>query len=320
MSEVWPNKVSHHQVMEYLDSYTLHHNLEPFIRFGCTVKAVSQTLEEKWRVVWLHQGIECQEEFDVICLCNGHYTKTFVPELPGKEFFKGEIIHSRQFRNVDPFINKNVVIVGMGTSGGDISDYLERSKKLKRLTCCTRKVEKVKTWSQHEEEQEGFIQKMRTLLGINNSFKTTFKPMIKCINKNGQTVYTDDSFETVPDDVIIYCTGYQFEYGFLEEKIIEKLNLKPTPQCITLYQHLFHPDIKNMFFFGTCSVMGSVFPVVDAQAAAVCRILKGTAKLVSKENMLNDMNKFNIMVEKFKPAKPLMVNPREYIDKINNII
>lgn len=59
----------------------------------------------------------------------------------------------------------------------------------------------------------------------------------------------------LPVDVLLFCTGYQFAYPFLQN--IE-LPITSNPQRIDLYMHMFLPEYKNLAFLGTCSVEGSV--------------------------------------------------------------
>ena len=43
------------------------------------------------------------------------------PTWPGQDKFKGEIIHSMQYKGAEPFKGKRVVCVGAGESGSDIT-------------------------------------------------------------------------------------------------------------------------------------------------------------------------------------------------------
>lgn len=41
--------------------------------------------------------------FDAVMCCNGHYSCPRIPELPGRDLYKGQILHSHDFRTPDTF-------------------------------------------------------------------------------------------------------------------------------------------------------------------------------------------------------------------------
>jgi putative flavoprotein involved in K+ transport len=50
----------------------------------------------------------------------GSFANPYIPEIKGRENFKGSIIHSSQYRTPEEFIGKRVAIVGEGNSGAQI--------------------------------------------------------------------------------------------------------------------------------------------------------------------------------------------------------
>lgn len=61
-------------------------------------------------------------------LCSGHYIHPFVPKFPGLQdgIFKGQVIHSRDYKDGKEFEDKNVVVVGIGNTGADVTVELSR--------------------------------------------------------------------------------------------------------------------------------------------------------------------------------------------------
>lgn len=55
-----------------------------------------------------------------LILCR-HYEIPFYPKIPGADNFKGEIIHSHNYRHPEKFSGKNVVCLGAASSGQDIA-------------------------------------------------------------------------------------------------------------------------------------------------------------------------------------------------------
>ena len=54
----------------------------------------------------------------------GRANTPHIPEWPGLDTFKGELLHSSTYRNAVPFAGKRVLVVGSGASGMDIAHDL----------------------------------------------------------------------------------------------------------------------------------------------------------------------------------------------------
>lgn len=50
----------------------------------------------------------------------GTFQKPYLPDVPGRDLFKGQQLHSSEYINADPFKGKEVLIVGAGNSGAQI--------------------------------------------------------------------------------------------------------------------------------------------------------------------------------------------------------
>lgn len=63
------------------------------------------------------------EEFEAVCVCNGHFDDAFTPEAEGMDNFRGKIMHAREYDTpgVDAFVGKRVLCVGSRSSGTDIA-------------------------------------------------------------------------------------------------------------------------------------------------------------------------------------------------------
>ena len=59
--------------------------------------------------------------FDAVMICTGHHVRPFMPRLKGEEKFRGRIMHSHSFRSACELEGRNVVVVGVGNSGGDVA-------------------------------------------------------------------------------------------------------------------------------------------------------------------------------------------------------
>ena len=89
--------------------------------------------------------------FDKVIMCGGTNHVPKKPSLLMEETFKGEIIHSSQFRGGESMKAKNVVVVGLGESGSDISYLI--SEQAEKTLLLSRKGESNHAF--HEGVQKG---------------------------------------------------------------------------------------------------------------------------------------------------------------------
>lgn len=62
---------------------------------------------------------ETFELFDGVMVCAGHHGTVNQPTFKGQETFKGKIMHTHSLKSAKGFDDQNVVVVGIGNSGGD---------------------------------------------------------------------------------------------------------------------------------------------------------------------------------------------------------
>jgi len=105
---------SHTVILKYLEEYARRQNLNESINFDNPVETCSFDESTKsWKVN--------DENFDFVVVANGHYTKPSVPEIFQNSVFEGEIMHTHYYRKAESLAGKNVLVIGQGPSGQDIS-------------------------------------------------------------------------------------------------------------------------------------------------------------------------------------------------------
>jgi len=62
-----------------------------------------------------------------IVMATGIVSNPRAPTLPGRERFRGRVLHAVEYRRPDEFIGKRVLVVGVGNSGGEIGSELARA-------------------------------------------------------------------------------------------------------------------------------------------------------------------------------------------------
>jgi thioredoxin reductase len=110
----YPAYPSRDQVVQYLEDYAEHHQLEP--RFGQAVTRI--TRDEHG---WITETQDNRYRSQYVVIATGYTRKPNIPTLPNQEAFDGEILHSSAYKNGEPYAGKSVLVVGFGNSGGEIA-------------------------------------------------------------------------------------------------------------------------------------------------------------------------------------------------------
>ena len=109
-----PRYPSRQQVIDYLERYARHFELAP--RLGEEVRSVRPG-SSGW-ITTTMASVYHSRRVVIATGCNG---VPYVPRWPGHERFGGEIVHSSEYRDGEPFRGRSVLVVGFGNSGGEIA-------------------------------------------------------------------------------------------------------------------------------------------------------------------------------------------------------
>jgi cation diffusion facilitator CzcD-associated flavoprotein CzcO len=104
----------------YLKKFSEKFDLFKHIQFNTDVLSVQINALGKVEVVVEKNGIQHTHIFDSVAVCTGTHQIAKFPEFQDKYNFKGQILHSENYKNAQPFTGKKVVCIGMGESAGDI--------------------------------------------------------------------------------------------------------------------------------------------------------------------------------------------------------
>ncbi|MDO8289486.1 MAG: ArsO family NAD(P)H-dependent flavin-containing monooxygenase [Parvibaculum sp.] len=56
----------------------------------------------------------------MVISATGNWSHPYIPDIPGRDIFKGEQMHSARYRDPEPFAGQTVLVVGGGNSGAQI--------------------------------------------------------------------------------------------------------------------------------------------------------------------------------------------------------
>ncbi|MCJ1358550.1 MAG: hypothetical protein MMC33_008550 [Icmadophila ericetorum] len=235
--------------------------------------------------------------FDAVVVASGHYHAPRVPDISGladwKRRWPDRVHHAKGYRSPDRYRNQSVLLIGGGTTSGDIS------RELSTIT--------VKTYQSSRGGAWDFPAGMLPPNAIRIEAIESFDAFPQ---RNGyhtsHTASLDDS-QTIPGTVVlksgitlrdihnvILCTGYQFTLPFLPYLHSDTLPPeKATPEILVTAEGIqFHNLHLDIFYIPdpTLAIVGApfggaTFTLFEFQAIAVSRVFSGRADLPSEPEM-----------------------------------
>ncbi|NXI77671.1 FMO4 monooxygenase, partial [Rhipidura dahli] len=347
--EDFPSYLPHSLVLEYFRMYAQHFDLLRHVRFQTTVLSVRKcpdfSTSGQWEVVTETGGVRESHIFDAVMVCTGHYQEAYLPlaSFPGIENrFKGRHLHSREYRDVQAFRGKRVLVVGIGNTGGDLSVELSRVAAkvflstrsntwvISRVSdhgfpcdmvgttrfnyfldwllpsALTRRIRfrKFNSWFNHTNYGLASSKSSKFKMIINEelpfcllSGTVVLKPNVKEFTENSAVFEDGTTEENI--DVVLFATGYNFSFPFLEESVRSVID-----DNRSLYKCIFPPHLEKptLAIIGLIQLTGSIMVGSEMQARWVTGVFAGWNKLPPPSRMMAD-------VLKRKP--PVKRNPSE---------
>ena len=285
-------------VLAYLERYADVSGVRSAIRFGRAAETVRPAGGG-----WTVDG----EPFDRVVVATGLFARELEPALPGRERFRGAIVHSRAYRDPTGFADRDVVVAGVGSSGADIA--VEIASVARSVTVAVREMPVfsprhyrgrphdhratrlarmlplwVRRWRARRVLDEEYTQ--RGLRLDRMSLKTTpgtdlldelargriaLRPAVVGLDETG-AIFADGSRGDA--DALVLATGYIAEFPFLPDGVPARID-----GALALYRLVFPPGISGLAFAGMTRVSGPVFPVAELQARWIAAVFSGRVPL-----------------------------------------
>jgi dimethylaniline monooxygenase (N-oxide forming) len=115
-------------VNQYLNLYADRFMLRQRVKLEHQVVRVRPLLDNTWEVMVknLAQDSLNVHTFDFVFVCNGHFSTPSFPHYREGKPFKGREIHSHDYRRPETFRGRNVLVIGGGPSGMDITQEIAK--------------------------------------------------------------------------------------------------------------------------------------------------------------------------------------------------
>ncbi|KAL5225433.1 hypothetical protein ABZP36_012072 [Zizania latifolia] len=261
----------HREVLAFLDAFAEESGVAGHVRLGAEVRRVRPLGQgERWSVEWRGDAGDAEEVFDAVVVCNGHCTVPLVPKLRGIDNWRGNHLHSHNYRTPEPFQDQIVVVVGLGASGVDIAREISKVAK------------EVHIASRYTQDRLGKVDIYQNVW---------LRSEVDCIQDDGQVCFMEGSAVTA--DTILYCTGYRYHFPFLDVDDFTVDDNRVGP----LYKHVFPPKYAPSLSFVGLPSKSIVLQTIEMDARWVARALSGRAELPSEADMAAAVQEHNRRME-----------------------
>ncbi|WP_406126010.1 NAD(P)/FAD-dependent oxidoreductase [Streptomyces canus] len=126
--------VARDDVVRYLEKYAEFHELETVT--GVEVSRVERTPDGTGWLLHATGGRELTGA--AVVVATGYNHTPLLPDWPGRDTYKGELLHAGGYRNPEPYAGRDVLVVGVGNTGAEIAvDLVEGGASRVRLSVRT---------------------------------------------------------------------------------------------------------------------------------------------------------------------------------------
>ncbi|KAL3870667.1 hypothetical protein ACJMK2_038712 [Sinanodonta woodiana] len=110
------------------------------------------------------------------------------------------------------------------------------------------------------------------------------RPDVKECTETG--VYFHDGTYEENIDVLVFATGYNFGFPFLDKSVIDVKQNE-----VRMFKYMFPPDLEKLTLavIGCIQPLGAIMPISELQCRLATRVFLGKASLPSKDEMLKDI-------------------------------
>jgi len=308
MPDSYPDYPSHRQVLAYFQAYADHFGLRDNIRFNTAVERAEKVDAERWALQLSTGEIET---FDYLLVANGHHS---IPRMPHQlSTFTGELLHSHDYKNAEPYRGKRVLVVGAGNSGCDCAVETSRVSASTAISIRTptyivpkfmggkptdvfaSRSARLPRWLRRpllqnllriavgDPEEYGLERPAHDAIESHPTLNSELLYMLRHCRVqaqrgieriDGQTVHFVGG--TVAEyDVLIAATGYQIATPFFDSDFLDYSEADE----INLWLRMWHPDHPTLAFIGLTQPQGCIWPLSDAQARLAASIISGRRTL-----------------------------------------
>lgn len=150
-------------IMEYLRETVREHRIDAKIRFNTLVSSASwSTADARWTLISRDTatGVETSYTCNFLFMCSGYYSYKhgYEPEFPGRERFRGTVVHPQKWPEDLDYAGKRVVVIGSGATAVTLVPAMaERAAKVTML-------QRTPTWMVSRPDVDAVANRLRKVL------------------------------------------------------------------------------------------------------------------------------------------------------------
>ncbi|WRT63141.1 uncharacterized protein IL334_000044 [Kwoniella shivajii] len=288
--------VSHTVFSKYVHDYAKHFGLDKVASYNTRVEKADKVASQ-WRLNLRKVVDEGEdrareeqwtEEFDAIVVATGHYNAPYIPALSGSDTWANawpdKVIHSQGYRLPEPYKDKTVLLIGIGTSGNDIARDIDPF--VKRTYMVGRNKLRGPPAYQKQRKMQRFMlpQKAEAVSEIHRFLPPKLGQPIR-----EAEVELSDGRILKGIDEVIFATGYQYSFPFLpnyhqdyeqvaSNSLAKHHLVSDGSGVLNLWRDVFYIPDPSLTFIGL-SVNTSAFSFFEYQSISIARVLSGKARL-----------------------------------------
>lgn len=115
MPASYPKYPSCDQIVSYLNAYARHFRVVNKIQFNCRVDKLERRPGGTGWTLRCHDtksNEDYEKAYDFVIVCNGLYSMPRMPSFPNQQQFRGRIVHSSLFKDLELAQDSKVVVIG----------------------------------------------------------------------------------------------------------------------------------------------------------------------------------------------------------------
>ena len=320
--ETVPPFPSHWDMAKYLKDYADHFGVTPRIRFNSKIAKVGPAPgHSDARPRW-HVETERGEtaEHDTVIVASGHLTKP--SEVAAfRDGFKGEYLHSHDYKEPAPFVGKKVCVVGVGNSALDIASDLAVTAPNVTLVARssaliipklvfgrpfwdtirpfykpwvpawvrTKALKSLVYMVQGDMGELGFPETAKRVHATSNANIVNHIKYRRVHVKQGiaridgrRITFNDGSSEDF--DTLIAATGYLIDLDFMQPGLLDTRD-----NGLDLFMRIVPPEHRGLYFLAFCNSDTALNWICEGQVRWLREFETGRAALPPKSHMLAEI-------------------------------
>lgn len=296
----------HSELRQYFHDYAAHFGLYEHYEFSTRVVRI-EPAGELWSMTTEKDGVLSRRDVAGVLIANGTLHHPLLPAVPGD--YRGELMHSSQYKHPSQFHGKRVLIVGCGNSACDIAvDAVHHAEcvdmSVRRgyyfvpkfiLGRAADTLGGLKLPRRIKQFVDGLM--IRLFMGKPSDYglpDPDYKlyeshPVVNSLvlyhlghgdiharadieKADGKTITFKDG-KSADYDLVLMATGYKLHYPFISRDLLNWKGAAPD-----LYLNTFHPGFDNLFMMGMVEATGLGWQGRAEQAEMVALYIKGLQK------------------------------------------